>query len=140
MSATADLSGTEVMRQFLPQSPFVGQLGIRLVDLGDGRARLLLPFRPEVTTIGTVVHGGAIATLIDTAAMAAAWAGAEVPDSLCGATVVMAVSYLSPADGRAVTADAEVLRRGRRLVTVRVDARTDDAALVATGQVTYQIG
>lgn len=132
--------GTDVMRQFLPASPFPAHLGIELVEIDDGRARLRLPFRDEVVTIGTVVHGGAIATLVDTAAMAAAWAGAEVPDRLRGSTVGLTISYLAPADGVDVTASAEVVRRGRRLATVRVDATTDDGTLVATALVTYQLG
>lgn len=132
--------GTDVMRQFLPASPFPAHLGIELVEIDDGQARLRLPFRDEVVTIGTVVHGGAIATLVDTAAMAAAWAGAEVPDRLRGSTVGLTISYLAPADGVDVTASAEVVRRGRRLATVRVDATTDDGTLVATALVTYQLG
>lgn len=132
--------GTDIMRQFLPASPFPAHLGIELVEIDDGRAQLRLPFRDEVVTIGTVVHGGAIATLVDTAAMAAAWAGAEVPDQLRGSTVGLTVNYLAPADGTDVTASAEVVRRGRRLATVRVDATTDDGTLVATALVTYQLG
>ncbi len=138
MSTTTD--GTDVMRQFLPASPFPAHLGIELVEIDDGRARLRLPFRPEMATIGTVVHGGAIATLVDTAAMVAAWAGAEVPDQLRGSTVGLTVNYLAPADGVDVTASAEVVRRGRRLATVRVDATSDDGTLAATALVTYQLG
>jgi uncharacterized protein (TIGR00369 family) len=140
MSARTQLTGAQVMREFLPHSPFVTHLGIQLVGIDDGQADLRLAFRDEVTTIGRIVHGGALATLIDTAAMAAAWAGAEVPDTLRGATVGMTVSYLAAADGQDVTASAQVIRRGRRLVTVRVDVHTDDRTLVATALVTYQIG
>lgn len=137
---TEDPTGTQVMRDFLPNSPFVRHLGIELVDLDDGRAELALPFREEIVTIGQVVHGGAVATLIDTAAMAAAWAGAPVPDQLRGATVALSVNYLAPADGQDVTASARVVRRGRRLVNVHVDIHADDGTHVATAIVTYQIG
>lgn len=133
-------SGTEVIREFLPHSPFVGHVGIELVDTGDGRAELALPFRDEVVTIGRVVHGGALAALVDTAAMVAAWSGAEVPDELRGTTVAMSVSYLAPADGEDVTASARVVRRGRRLVTVQVDVHTAGGTHAATALVTYQIG
>lgn len=133
-------AGAELMRGFVPASPFVAHAGIELVDIADGRAELRLPFRDEVTTMGTVVHGGAVATLVDTAAMAAAWAGAEIPDDLRGATVALTVTYLAPADGEDVTAVAVVLRRGRRLTTVRVDATTAGGTPVAAGLVTYQIG
>lgn len=140
MTPTAEMTGTDVMREFLPNSPFVGLVGIELQHLDDGEARLRLPFRDDVVTIGRVVHGGAIATLIDTAAMAAAWAGAEVPEQLRGATIALSITYLAPADGQDVIATARVLRRGRRLVNVHVEVAPAEGDTVAVGTVTYQLG
>lgn len=140
MAAAATTTGTDVIREFLPGSPFVGHVGIELVDISDGHAELALAFRDEVVTVGRVVHGGAIATLVDTAAMTAAWAGAEVPDSLRGATVALSLTYLAPADGQDVVATARVVRRGRRLVHVQVDVHSDDGTHVAVALVTYQLG
>lgn len=139
MSSAAQVDGTTIMREFLPHSPFVRHLGIELASIEEGSAELVLPFRAEITTIADVVHGGAIATLIDTAAMTAAWAGADVPETLRGATVDLSVSYLAPADGASLSARAAVVRRGRRLVNVRVDVHADTTH-VATAIVTYQIG
>jgi uncharacterized protein (TIGR00369 family) len=139
MSTTA-LAGAELMREFVPHSPLVEHLGIVLVSLEDGEAVLHLPFRDELATIGRVVHGGAIATLADTAAMAASWAGAEIPERLQGSTVGLSITYLAPADGASLSANARVVRRGRRLVTVQVDVHTDDNLHVATALVTYQLG
>lgn len=65
-------SGAEYIRQFFPTSPYVKHLGMQLVDIQPGEARLALPFTEELVTIGTIVHGGALASLIDTAAMVAA--------------------------------------------------------------------
>ncbi len=96
-------SGADLMRQFLPSSPFVKHLGIRLVDLQPDSARLALPFSEALITIGTTVHGGAIASLIDTATMVAAWSGAEVPDNMRGVTVSLTVTYLPPPSGRICT-------------------------------------
>ena len=75
----SQMSGAEFIRHFLPDSPFVGHLGIQLSDLQPDVATLTLPFAQSLATVGSIVHGGAIATLIDTAAMVAAWSGAE-PD------------------------------------------------------------
>jgi uncharacterized protein (TIGR00369 family) len=133
-------SGAEVMRQFLPTSPYVGHLGMRLTDLQPGSATLTLPFAAALVTIGATVHGGAIASLIDTAAMVAAWSDAETPATLRGATVGMSVSYLAAANGEDLQATAHVLRRGRSLVYLDVDVRTASGDLVAKGMVTYKIG
>jgi uncharacterized protein (TIGR00369 family) len=134
------MTGEEIMRQFLPSSPFPGHLGIRLVDIGPGTATLGLPFAEALVTAGTTVHGGAVASLIDTAGMVAAWSGGEVPDRLRGSTVGLTVSFLAPADGADLQASATVLRRGRSLVHVDVDVRTASGTAVAKGLVTYKLG
>lgn len=133
-------SGTEVIAGFLPTSPFVQHLGITLGRLGDGEAVLHLPFRAEVVTVGSVVHGGAVATLIDTAGMAASWAGAEAPENLRGSTVGMTVTYLSAASETDLTATARVLKRGRSLVYVDVEVTDASGEGVAKGVVTYKLG
>lgn len=134
-------SGSEIIAGFLPTSPFVKHLGITLGSLGDGEAVLHLPFRAEVVTAGDVVHGGAVATLIDTAGMAASWAGADAPEKLRGSTVGMTVTYLAAAGSADLTASARVLKRGRSLVYVDVDVTADDGSRpVAKGLVTYKLG
>lgn len=71
---------TEIITQFVPNSPLCQHLGITLTEIGDDRAVLHMPFKSELATMGQTVHGGAIATLADTAAMAAAWADDVVPE------------------------------------------------------------
>jgi uncharacterized protein (TIGR00369 family) len=86
------------------------------------------------------VHGGAVASLIDTAGMVAAWSGGEAPDRLRGSTVGLAVSFLAPADGEDLEAFAAVLRRGRSIVHVDVEVRSASGTTVAKGLVTYKLG
>lgn len=133
-------TGFDVMHQFLPASPLPIHLGIELVELRDGHARLHLPFRDHNVTMGSVVHGGAVAALVDTAAMAAAWAGADVPENLRGATVSLSVNYVAAADGVELTADARVVRRGRRLTSLQVEVTDPSGEIVATAMATYQMG
>src|SRR5438105_1027875 len=90
-------SGADFIRQFFPNSPYVAHLGIKLTDIQPGVATLTLPFTDALVTIGTIVHGGAIASLIDTAAMVAAWSDAEVTANPRGTTVNLTVAYLSAA-------------------------------------------
>lgn len=86
----------ELIRAFIPNSPLAKHLGIELIEVGDDRAILRLPFAESNVTMGDVVHGGAISALIDTAGTAAAWADEEVPDSPAGSTVGLTVSTSSP--------------------------------------------
>ena len=133
-------SGAELMRRFLPTSPFVKYLGIQLADLQPDVAVLSLPFSEALITIGVTVHGGAVASLIDTAAMVAAWSGAEVPANMRGVTVGLTVTYLAAAEHEDLVAVARVLRRGRSLVYLDVDVTTASEVPVAKGLVTYKIG
>src|SRR5437764_14503804 len=70
----------EIIRQFLPTSPYVGHLGIRLTQMQPDVATLTLPFSDALVTLGTRVHGGAIASLIDVAAIVAAWSSSDCLD------------------------------------------------------------
>ena len=136
----SDLKGAEVMREFVPASPLVRHLGIELVDLELDRARLRLPFSQAIATMGDVVHGGAISALVDTAAMAAAWATDDVPAELRGTTVGLTVDFLAAARGSDLDATARVVRRGGSLCFCDVEVAGSDGRLVAKALVTYKLG
>jgi uncharacterized protein (TIGR00369 family) len=133
-------SGAEIITQFLVHSPFVLHLGIRLESIEPDRARLAMPYREELATIGDVVHGGALSSLVDTAAMAASWSRHEVTGPLRGTTVGLSVDFVAAATGEQVTADARVMRRGRSLCFCDVDVVDAGGDLVAKGIVTYKLG
>ncbi len=130
----------EIIEAFIPASPHAAQLGIRLASIGTDEAVLELPFRPELATIGRVVHGGAIGALIDTAAMAAAWATDEVPENPAGSTVALSVNFAAAADGVDLRAEARVARRGGRLSFCDVHVTAPDGTVVAHGIATYRFG
>jgi uncharacterized protein (TIGR00369 family) len=130
----------ELIQQFIPSSPLVQLLGMELVAIEDGRAELRMPFRPELATMGDTVHGGAIASLIDTAGMAAAWADDVEPEALAGGTVSLNVDYVAAARGRDLLATATVARRGRSLAFTDVRVTEPDGRLVAKGSLVYRFG
>ena len=130
----------EIIEQFIPHSPLVGHLGMRLESIGTDEATLVLPYRQELATQDDIVHGGAIAALIDTAGMAACWADDAVPDSLTGATVTLNVNYLAAARGQELAAHAVVVRRGRSMVFSEVKVTEPTGRLVATGSVVQRLG
>jgi uncharacterized protein (TIGR00369 family) len=130
----------DIIRQFLPTSPYVGHLGLQLIDMQPDMATLRLPFADSLITIGTTVHGGAIASLIDTAAMVAAWSDDSVPDNMRGTTVSLTVTYLAPAEHEDIQATARVLQRGRSLVYLDVEVQSASKKNIAKGLVTYKLG
>ncbi len=128
------------MAQFIPSSPFVAKLGIVAEVLDADEVRLRLPWDPSNVTLGDMVHGGAIAALADVTVMAAAWAGAEVPDSLRGVTTSMAIQFLAPARASDLIGVGRVLRRGTTLVNCEVDVTLPDGEAVAKAIATYKVG
>lgn len=134
-------SRLEIMREFVPASPLVRHLGIELRALERDRAELALPFDERLVTLADVVHGGAIASLIDTAGMAATWADPDVePEDVAGATVSMNVDYIAAARGKELRAVATVVRRGRSLCFTEVTVSEPDGRVVARGSVVQRFG
>lgn len=130
----------EIIRSFIPQSPLVRHLGIELKTLEPDLAELLLPYRAELATMGDIVHGGAIATLIDTAGVAAAWAyDEEAPDGATGSTVSMTVEYLAAARGGDLLATATPARRGRSMCFCDIEVTEPPGErVVAKGMLVYR--
>jgi uncharacterized protein (TIGR00369 family) len=130
----------QLVEAFIPHSPHAAALGISIESIEDDRAVLAMPFKPELVTMGDVVHGGAISTLIDTAATVAAWAVDEVPESPAGATVSLTVNFTAAARAVDLRAEAQVVRRGRQLSNIEVRATDPDGQLIAHGIATYKLG
>jgi uncharacterized protein (TIGR00369 family) len=130
----------ELIRAFVPASPFSRRLGLEIERLDASGCEMRLPFDDELATFGDTVHGGAIATLIDTAGMTAAWGDEAQTEAPAGATVSMAVDYVAAARGTDLVARARVVRRGRSLCFVTVEVVDDDERVVATGLVTHRFG
>ena len=119
--------------------PFSTLVGLQVEEVRQDYCRMRLPFRSEVRTSGVVVHGGAIATLIDTAAVAAVWSDVD-PQATRGATASMTVNYLAAARSVDLIAEARIIRRGRSVVFVDVDVFSPTGERIAKGVVTYKVG
>ena len=135
------MSGSEdLVRNVIVGSPFGTLVGVVPETIEPDRVRLRLPFRPEVTTVGDVVHGGAIASLVDVAATAAVWSGADLAASQRGTTIGFALNFLAAGRGQDLLATATVIQRGRTICVCEVDVRGVDGDPVARALVTYKVG
>jgi uncharacterized protein (TIGR00369 family) len=120
-------------------SPFSSHLGWTCREMRENLAVFELPFAPHNVTVGTMVHGGAIAALADTAATAAAWASLDLEPTLRGSTLGFSINFLEPAIETTLTATARVVRRGRSVVVVGVDVHDPHQRLIAQASVTYKL-
>ncbi len=118
---------------------FVEKLGMRPLHESPGRVRLEMPGSAMHRDESGRVHAGALASIVDIAAVAASWSLVPRRPGARGSTVAMQVSYPADAWG-AVVADAHVQQRTEAMLfsTVHVTA-ADTAQLVAMGHVSYRL-
>ena len=95
---------------------FVRELGIRPGPIGHGRAQLDLEIRAMHLQHHGFVHAGVAATLADQAAGAAATSRLAPGQAVL--TVEFKINLLKPLVGKAIQAQAEVLRAGRQIHVV----------------------
>jgi uncharacterized protein (TIGR00369 family) len=119
----------------LESVPFAKLIGIELDEVDSGAATLAFDIRDELKQNNGVVHGGAIASLIDTATAFAIIS--VLPPDEQATTVDLAISYLRPLTKGRARAVAKVLRTGKRLITVSADLFDDSGTLAATALSTY---
>ena len=127
-----------VVEKVIVRSPYGALLGLELVDAEEGCVRVRLPFRDAVTTIGDLVHGGAISGLVDAAATASFWASGDIAPGSRGTTIGFSVNFVSAGRGCDLVATATVRRQGREISTGEVVVRDADAREVAIALVTYK--
>lgn len=129
----------DVVRGAIVASPLGTLLGMELVEVADDVVAVRLPFRDELTTMGSLVHGGAISALVDVAATAAAWTKADLARSPRGTTIGFSVNFLQGAIGTDLVATARVIQRGRSVQVCEVDVRGADGQALARATVTYKL-
>ena len=125
------------LREIFARVPYVGLLGLEFVGAERGAATFALEVRDELTRMGGIMHGGAVVSLLDTAAAFAVHTvvGADTRT----VTVDLTVHFLRPASDGRIEALARVLRRGRNVCVLSVEARDSSAQIVATATMTYFI-
>lgn len=95
-------------------------LGLVVEDLRQDYCRMRLPFAPFLEQPAGVVHGGAIATLLDSVVVPAI--GAAYPPSTDYFTVDFHVQYLGVMRGEDAIAEGWIVRRGRTTVFCESEA------------------
>jgi acyl-CoA thioesterase len=108
-------------------------LGIRLEEIGDGHALMVVDVDERHRNYLGSVHGGLIATLADTACF---FPRPLLPSGQAATTVNLNVSYLRPAAvGDRLSARSELLHLGRRTASLAVRVTDQHDRLVAHGTV-----
>lgn len=112
-------------------------VGVVVEEIRDGYCRMRLPWRFELTQPAGVVHGGVIATLVDTVVVPAIGVGYD--DQTGFATVDLHVQYQGAVVDQDMVAEGWVTRRGRSIVFCEAEVLTAAGAPVARGMMTYKV-
>jgi uncharacterized protein (TIGR00369 family) len=115
--------------------PFVSLIGIELESAEPGLTVMKLAVRNELKRDNGVVHGGAIATLIDTCTAFAIIPLLEKDEH--SVTVDLTISYLRPLTTGTATASARILRQGARVIVLSAEVLDHEGNLAATALSTY---
>ncbi len=115
--------------------PFARLIGLQVASVDPGLAVLTLPIRDELKQNHGIVHGGAIASLIDSS-----MAFAIIPllaDNEQTTTVDLTIHYLRPLSEGVAKSVAKVVRAGRRVIVVSAEVFDNNDRLVASSVSTY---
>ena len=122
-------------REAFASVPYARLLGLELGEVSRGQATIQLTVRDDLKQYQGVVHGGAVASLIDTAAAFAVVTELDAGERVT--TTDLTIHYLRPVNSGRVSATARIVRGGRRLFVLSVDVTNDQRVLVATAVTTY---
>ncbi len=118
---------------------YVRKLDITPLHQSPGRVRLHMPCTAMHVDERGRLHAGALASIVDIAAVTASWSLVPSREGARGSTIGMQVSYPSGA-AEAVVADAHVQQRSEELLFSTVHVTTAGSGqLVAMGQVSYRL-
>jgi uncharacterized protein (TIGR00369 family) len=122
-------------REAFASVPYARLLGLELGEVGPGDVSIHLEIRDELRQNQGVVHGGAVASLIDTAAAFAVLTRLDINERVT--TTDLTIHYLRPASTGRLTARARIVRGGRRLFVLSVEVTSNQEILVATAITSY---
>ena len=119
------------------QGPFWQLLGMKVGAAENGTSLVTMRLREDLLQLYGVVHGGALASLIDGAV------GVAVQSTLnegeATTTVDLQVMYSRPAVSGILSARAALVRRGKTIVFGECRVTDEAENLVAHGTATYMV-
>jgi uncharacterized protein (TIGR00369 family) len=142
---TEPLSETEQQRRrqaiatLMPETPFIGWLGLVIERYEPDDAAIRIPFRDDLTNDGTSYHGGVIASALDTCGALAAWSNHDFDKGQRASTVSMSVQYVGAAKRSDLCCHAAAVKRGKELIFTEITATDADGKVVAHAVQTYRI-
>lgn len=129
----------EDLQAFNRTVPYVGFLGLD-IEIENGRVLTILRKNPDNVgnPVVPMIHGGAVGALLEHAAMAQLLHALKLDPERLPRIVNVSIDYLRPCLLEDTFAQGFIIRQGRRVANVRVEAWQSDAArLVAAAHLHF---
>lgn len=131
----------ESLLDFARKLPFFNLIGLEIVDFGPGWSTTRLSYRHDLCQPAGILHGGMVATLIDTG-IAHAILTTEMFQSLAAeggqmVSVDLRVKYLRPVSEGTITCESKIPRLGRHIIHGEVVVTNAEGKEVARGDSIY---
>ncbi|RKD22967.1 hypothetical protein BEP19_12105 [Ammoniphilus oxalaticus] len=120
------------------RSPFWDHIRIEEIEAHDGQSEIRCEIFQNLLNSAGVVHGGALATLVDASIGSAVRSTLDL-STQTSATVDLNIKYIKAGRGTVLTAKASLAHRGRTLVVGNSEIYDDQQNLVAIGSATFMI-
>jgi len=138
---SAERYSREGILAFSRQFPFFNLIGLEVVDLEPGWSKTRLTHREDLTQPAGIMHGGVIASLIDTGiahALLLTDRFQEIREE--GGALVsidLRIKYFRPVSDDAVVCESRITRLGRQIIHAESVVTHADGREVARGDATY---
>ena len=129
-----------ILREFIERGetcPYYTLLNMKILEVKDGYSRLTMKLEEKHLQFLKTVHGGAIASLADSAA---AWAtvGSAGLETI-PLTVEMKINFLAPVESGLLVAEARIVHKGKTISLSDVEVKDNEGRMIAKSLVTYYL-
>ncbi|MGQ9645987.1 MAG: PaaI family thioesterase [Thermodesulfobacteriota bacterium] len=118
-------------------SPYYRLLGMEVKEIKGGEARIDMPFKQDLTHPYGIAHGGAIASLADSAVAMALIDLVDPRDRIT--TIEFKINFFASVDKGKLEACAKIIHKGSRTAVGDVEVVDEKGRLVAKLVATYSI-
>lgn len=121
--------------------PFFQLLGMEVLEMTPGYSKLSIAWRPDLCQPAGIMHGGVIASLVDTGIAHAllltdAYLGAEYSSLV---SVDLRIKYLRPVAEGKIYCESTIPRVGRQVIHADSVVKNEEGKEVARGDSIYMI-
>ena len=137
MLKVADPNFAERTRTSFARQAIMQLLGAEMREVEAGRVLIALPFKPELTQQHGFFHGGATATIADSAGGYAGFTLFGPGESVL--TVEFKLNLIAPADGDCLYAEGRVKKPGRTLTVCELEVWAERIEALSPYQVNAEL-